>query len=78
MLAVTGSGTSCTPATNDAFHIYVGLPSCGNPNTVPQHDANWYQLTFDTQPRVPLAPSRIATRFIYFDIDSHMEIRARP
>jgi hypothetical protein len=77
-LVVTGSGVSCTPATNDAFYIYEWRSGCGNPNVVPQHDPNYYQLTFDSKTLPALAVSRDATRFIYFDIDAGVEVLSRP
>ena len=79
-LNVSGSGVSCTPATNDAFYIWNWLSGCGNPNTVPQHDFNWYQLTFGTQPLnlEPWLPSRDATQFIYYDIDGTGAVLSRP
>lgn len=77
-LVVSGSGVSCTPATNDAFYIHEWLSGCGNPNVVPQHDSSWYQLTFDTQPLVGGNPARTATHFIFYDIDASAEVLARP
>jgi hypothetical protein len=77
-LVVSGSGVSCTPATNDAFYIYVWQPGCSNPNVVPQHDPSWYQLTFDSQTLVGGNYTRDATRFIVYDIDAGAEVLSRP
>ena len=77
-LVVSGSGVSCTPATNDAFYIYQWLPGCGNPNVVPQHDGWYYQLTFGIQTLIALDVSRIATNFIYYDINKGTEVLSRP
>jgi hypothetical protein len=77
-LNVSGTGVSCTPARNDSFYIYEWLSGCSSPPTVPQHDPNYYQLTFDTVAIPPLASSRIATKFIYFDIDGAGEVASRP
>jgi hypothetical protein len=77
-LVVSGSGVSCTPATNDAFYIHVWQSGCGNPNYVPQHDGWYYQLTFGIQTLVALDVSRIATNFIYYDIATGAEVTSRP
>ena len=77
-LVVSGSGVSCTPATNDAFWIHVWLPGCGNPNVVPSHDSANYQLTFDSKTLVSPVSTRIAAKFIYYDIDAGVEVTSRP
>jgi hypothetical protein len=77
-LNVSGSGVSCTPATNDAFYIYEWLSGCSSPNVVPEHDPNYYQLTFNTTTLVVPTPSRTATRFINYDIDGSGEVLSRP
>ena len=75
LVTVSGVGRSLGTALNDAFYVYTD--GAGTP-IVPFHDAQFYQLAFDSVPLVPLNFSRDAKNFIVYDVATSTDVSGPP